>query len=57
MSADFIARLVGMVVFAILGTYWGTQIGAMATANDVDPNRTHRAVLIHHRPGRGSLRA
>ena len=37
MSADFIARLVGMVVFAILGTYWGTQIGAMATANDVIP--------------------
>jgi uncharacterized protein YacL len=37
MSADFIARLIGMVVFAILGTYWGTQIGAMATANDVIP--------------------
>ncbi len=37
MSADFIARLVGMVVFAILGTYWGTQIGALATKNDVVP--------------------
>lgn len=38
MSADFIARLVGMVVFAILGTYWGTQIGAMANAHDAIPS-------------------
>src|SRR5512137_1124380 len=37
MSADFIARLVGMVFFAILGTYWGTQIGAMATADELIP--------------------
>jgi len=37
MSADFIARLVGMVVFAILGTYWGAQIGALATANESIP--------------------
>jgi uncharacterized protein YacL len=27
MSADFIARLIGMVLFAILGVYWGIQIG------------------------------
>ena len=37
MSADFIARLIGMVVFAILGTYWGAQIGAMATADELIP--------------------
>ena len=28
MSADFIARLVGMVVFAGLGIYWGINLGA-----------------------------
>ena len=27
MSADFIARLDGMVVFSILGVYWGTNLG------------------------------
>jgi uncharacterized protein YacL len=30
MSADFIARLVGMVVFAVLGVYWGTYLGRLA---------------------------
>ncbi len=30
MSADFIARLIGMVVFAILGVYWGTYLGRLA---------------------------
>jgi uncharacterized protein YacL len=33
MSADFIARLIGMVVFAILGTFWGSQLGAISEAN------------------------
>ncbi len=56
MSADFIARLVGMVVFAILGTYWGAQIGALATANEIDPRGSRHAIRFHHRPGRGSLR-
>jgi hypothetical protein len=28
MSADFIARLVGMVVFAGLGIYWGINLGS-----------------------------
>jgi uncharacterized protein YacL len=27
MSADFIARLVGMVLFAVLGVYWGIYLG------------------------------
>lgn len=30
MSADFIARLIGMIVFAILGVYWGSYLGRLA---------------------------
>jgi uncharacterized protein YacL len=30
MSADFIARLAGMVFFSILGVYWGTYLGRLA---------------------------
>ena len=30
MSIDFIFRLIGMVVFAILGVYWGTHLGRLA---------------------------
>jgi uncharacterized protein YacL len=30
MSADFIVRLIGMVVFAVIGTYWGAQLGNLA---------------------------
>ena len=30
MSADFIIRLIGMIVFFILGYYWGTPLGKMA---------------------------
>lgn len=30
MSADFIARLIGMVIFSILGVYWGTYLGRLA---------------------------
>lgn len=30
MSADFIARLIGMIVFSILGVYLGTYLGQMA---------------------------
>ncbi len=30
MSADFIARLAGMIIFSILGVYWGTSLGSMA---------------------------
>jgi len=33
MSADFIARLVGMVVFTILGVSWGTALGRLANLN------------------------
>ncbi len=33
MSADFIARLVGMIVFLILGTIWGYQVGKLDPAN------------------------
>ncbi|NLG95857.1 MAG: TRAM domain-containing protein [Chloroflexi bacterium] len=31
MSADFIARLIGMVVFAVLGVYFGSSVGELAT--------------------------
>ncbi|GAP05533.1 MAG TPA: PIN domain nuclease [Anaerolinea thermolimosa] len=30
MSSDFIARLVGMVAFSIVGVYWGTYLGRLA---------------------------
>ena len=30
MSADFIIRLIGMIVFSIIGVYWGTALGNMA---------------------------
>jgi len=30
MSIDFIFRLIGMVVFAVLGVYWGTHLGRLA---------------------------
>ena len=30
MSIDFIFRLIGMVVFSILGVYWGTHLGRLA---------------------------
>jgi uncharacterized protein YacL len=30
MSIDFILRLVGMIVFAILGLYWGVRLGDLA---------------------------
>ncbi|HEX7974868.1 MAG TPA: tail fiber domain-containing protein [Anaerolineales bacterium] len=32
MSADFIIRLIGMIVFAIIGVYWGTSLGNVANA-------------------------
>lgn len=36
MSADFIARLIGMIVFSILGVYLGTFLGRMANLNPGD---------------------
>lgn len=33
MSADFIARLIGMIVFSILGVYLGTHLGRLAQFN------------------------
>jgi uncharacterized protein YacL len=33
MSADFIVRLIGMVVFAIIGVSWGINLGNLANAN------------------------
>lgn len=30
MSVDFIVRLIGMIVFSILGVYWGTSLGKLA---------------------------
>ena len=30
MSADFIVRLIGMVVFAVIGVFWGTSLGQAA---------------------------
>ena len=35
MSADFIARLVGMVVFSILGVYCGHEPGRLANQSQV----------------------
>ncbi len=32
MSADFIIRLIGMIVFSVVGVYWGTALGRMAEA-------------------------
>lgn len=31
MSADFILRLIGMIVFSVLGVYWGSSIGKIAS--------------------------
>jgi len=33
MSADFIVRLIGMIVFSIIGVYWGLDLGKMANIN------------------------
>jgi len=33
MSSDFIARLIGMIVFTIIGVYWGTALGRVANAS------------------------
>ncbi len=33
MSADFIVRLIGMVVFAIIGVSWGISLGDLANVN------------------------
>ena len=30
MSSEFIARLIGMIAFAVVGVYWGTQLGVYA---------------------------
>jgi uncharacterized protein YacL len=38
MSVDLIFRLIGMVVFAIVGTYWGAQLGHAAIASGVKVN-------------------
>jgi len=37
MSADFIFRLIGMVVFAVLGTIWGTQLSVIAKSSPNPP--------------------
>lgn len=36
MSVDFVARLIGMIVFAIFGVYLGTDLGNMAKLNPGD---------------------
>jgi uncharacterized protein YacL len=36
MSVEFIIRLVGMIVFAIIGVYWGVVLGRMANAQPGD---------------------
>ncbi len=30
MSSDFLARLIGMIAFSILGVYWGSSVGRLA---------------------------
>lgn len=37
MSSDFIARLVGMILFSVLGVYWGTYLGGFARTNPNSP--------------------
>lgn len=32
MSSEFIIRIIGMIVFSVLGAYWGTQLGQAANA-------------------------
>jgi len=32
MSTDFITRLIGMIIFSIVGVYWGAYLGQMANA-------------------------
>lgn len=38
MSADFIARLIGMVVFTIIGVYWGSYLGGFAKTAPNSPD-------------------
>jgi uncharacterized protein YacL len=33
MSSEFIIRLLGMIVFSVLGVYWGTSLGRLANAS------------------------
>jgi uncharacterized protein YacL len=33
MSVDFIARLIGMILFAVIGVYWGSSLGRLANIN------------------------
>lgn len=33
MSSEFILRLIGMIIFAVLGVYWGTSLGRLANIN------------------------
>jgi uncharacterized protein YacL len=33
MSVEFIVRLIGMVVFSVVGVYWGTSLGRLANTN------------------------
>lgn len=33
MSTDFVFRLIGMVVFTVVGVLWGSQLGQLANAN------------------------
>jgi hypothetical protein len=33
MSADFIVRLIGMIVFSVIGVIWGINLGQLANVN------------------------
>ena len=33
MSVEFVIRLVGMIIFAIIGVYWGSELGKTANIN------------------------
>lgn len=46
MSADFVARLIGMVVFAIIGVYLGTYLGRMASGPGDVPFSTEQYAFI-----------
>ena len=37
MSIEFVARLIGMIVFLIIGVFWGTSLGTLANASRPGP--------------------
>ena len=51
MSADFIVRLIGMVVFAIIGVSWGISLGQSGERDSGPDDLLGRMVCLYHRIG------